>query len=352
MLQRYFLLFYFVTSFFPSLLLAEDLARAPILALYGTSTSGKTTILNAIKTSYPGEIRTLGLDTKIQSLLQQMENSQYSASFQLALQRFTKGEIFTALVRKEVDIRHNGDIVLVKIDRPMNEILADAQRRSIQLSDRDIRGIEALQILISKSVEVLNIDPLNYENVFVAIVKEAVENSKLGIPSILDLAPLTFEDFRVHEVFRRVLLRDADHGPSALALVFCPLRELVARILARNKKAEIDRQYDELREGVFPLFQYAQLYTAHEPGVHLESEVIDSISYRDLVDSVRELWSGPRRESITQRLVDALGVKKDSDFNYSVRSHIDYDILLLNLSQNSTSLFLLQLMEFLLNQKK
>ena len=70
-----------------SLAYSKNRTQGTILAFYGTSSSGKTSLINAFKKKYKKPITELGLDLQIQKMLLQLEESEYKEEFRNAADR-------------------------------------------------------------------------------------------------------------------------------------------------------------------------------------------------------------------------------------------------------------------------
>lgn len=314
----------------------QKMDHAPMLAVYGSSTSGKTTLVGKLKERISAPYVELGLDLKIEQLLKQYENSEYASIYKTALKYRYAGELFTALVRKELDFYKGNSVYVQSIRGDLDSIRKSLERKGIRLRSKDIEGIKAVKELIDKSDNVYGIKDLNYEKVYAEIFKDALAFSKQGVKVILDLIPLHFESFKVNEVLERALNDQGFAGEMKLILVLCPFRDLAQRILKRNAEAYKLNKKSELRVGVFPLLQYALLFNAT---VSANNPIIDSISYQDIIESVQSLWDKENHSTIAESLSFRLGVEKDQEV-YSIYPQIRYDFLLINKTSESIDYFL------------
>jgi hypothetical protein len=315
----------------------------PILVFYGPSTSGKTSLIEELKKTHQGPLIEFGLDLQIAKMLLQLENSEYREEFRSAEEYFTRGEIFTALVRKEVDIPRRDRVFILNIEESMDLVLSRASSRGIDLTGRELSGIEILKKLIDDSYHVFHIENLNYEKVFIEIFKEMLRSSRNGDTVVADLAPITFEKFLVHKLLTDFIEREGFEGKVQSTLVLCPFKILLERIKNRNHLARKMKKTEELREGVFPFFQYAQLFNAS--GVERLPSV-DSIRYRDLTEAVESTWSRPNTLEIVERLASKLGIT-DREREYSIQAQVEYDLLLINENWNSLNVMAAALRWFL-----
>lgn len=320
------------------------LAAAPILAIYGASTSGKTTLISQLKKELKLPHVELGIDLQTSKMLKQLENSEYADLYKKVHTFISSYEIFTALVRNEVEIRRGGITYVISVLGDWEEVERRARSKGIRLNEKEKTGIQDLRELLWNSYDVFHIDDLSYERVYIEMFREAVREARAGKRVFIDMTPLVFENFNVDDLFRRVMREESFEGDAKLVLVLCPFKQLSDRLAKRNARARKFGQYTELRAGVFPFFQYAALFSA--VGL-FASKTVDSLNYKDLVTAIHSMVSNDSSERIIGRLAEKLGVD-DQEKDFFIKPKIDHDFLFVNDRMESIQETVSILMNFLI----
>jgi hypothetical protein len=135
------------------------------------------------------------------------------------------------------------------------------------------------------------------------------------MPLALSGKPCVFDILNAESVAKHAIGR----MPKKIALIYCPLDVYVSRILHRNHKATLDDEPSELRVGIYPLEQMAQVF---RPTANRD-EVIFSLSRKQLIANFNRLiedWTArtppgedkPNYEENLAKILEAFGFKDPS----------------------------------------
>lgn len=103
------------------------------------------------------------------------------------------------------------------------------------------------------------------------IFKEAIKSSKEGKPIILDLVP---SDDNLFEKFEKYLERENFSCPTQVVIVHVDPRELSNRMHERNRKALAEGgNPNDVRNGTFPFEQYSDIFTRAQEGDRVVAQV-------------------------------------------------------------------------------
>jgi hypothetical protein len=216
------------------------------------------------------------------------------------------------------------------VDSDLDAIQSKAKSLGVELTEKEVSGIELLKELAEKAKIVFGQDLLNYEFFFSELFKEAIAYAKNGEHVVLDIAPIADRELFLHDSLKKEIEQESYLGPFKLVLVLCPFKQLAQRLKLRNEKARLMNESHEYREGEFPLYQYAQLF--HASAVSNEKPVIETLTYQDLVNAVDAILfeaNNNNKEKITKRLARKLGIQESEEV-FEFRAKLEYDFLCVN----------------------
>lgn len=205
--------------------------KGDLIFLLGTSTSGKTTLTEALLHLEPNRLN-CGFDLSIYEEMRRKIKNFWPQQYQALSRVIDK--------KKIANIVFCGDNIDFK-PNVSNELKLAAERAKEILEKR----IKELQSIKNNSQKFFHCG-----SYYDKILERIIHYSTKGLPVIHDVV-----DFRcIQHLFSKNF-----HAPIRIVFVFCPLRELSRRMAKRNKLASERGEFSEKRVG-FPLFQYARLY--------------------------------------------------------------------------------------------
>lgn len=281
---------------------------APIIFLLGTSTAGKSTICDEIlrqdQASENLGFETWGLDAEAENEMVRCRDLLKDDARFLAIEsKFSNvRKIVTGIYFGEIKDFETGEIFKLNDDEKLDGFLAKTEGRD----DR-----EALEILKTWANEEPNhfkevadlTDKGMRERAFERAVDHAIENSKMGKPTILDMVPnpdgedlvVTFEEHLAKRNFTCL---------THVALLHLPVAELTERMDQRNQKALAPGgNSGDQRNGIFPFEQYSAIFGASAEGA------LGVLKAEDIRQAV-EKFSGKEeieKRRTEQELLDRLG---------------------------------------------
>jgi hypothetical protein len=173
------------------------------------------------------------------------------------------------------------------------------------------------------------------------LFKIAVENSKKGIPTILDLVPI--EDYDVVAEFNKYMSNHNFSCPAIVAVAHCEVKDIVAHMDKRNAKGDPD----EKRDGFFPLTQYGQMYRAVSKN-DISKRQLGTVTTKDILDAAKK-YGADRVDTSTvvllennkdaQGLVKKLGIIEGTPMeeDVAVTTDVPYDALFQTESEGGKS---------------
>lgn len=224
--------------------------KAPIIVLLGTSTAGKSTLINPIKAKYPS-LKDYSIDlrwvTSMADILKDFFPEDYNT--------------LNAIVEHENILPIcSGDEIKGNFSSQQLSKAREAAKKFDEIISNPVLSPagfnEACSKIKDKDAERLIDDSLN------------------GSPIILDTV-----GFRT---IQRLFLKNF-HADAHIMITFCPLKELSARMTKRNEKAKASQQESNIREG-FPLWQFTQLY---KPRVDQKEPLLQVLTRQDCIDAYR-----------------------------------------------------------------
>lgn len=106
-----------------------------------------------------------------------------------------------------------------------------------------------------------------------SIFKKAVENSKAGKPTILDMVPMDYDLIEKFEACLKEFGGEDFSCPTQIAFVHVDLKELSTRMHVRNENAVASGNPKDIRNSVSPFNQYSRAYTVAADGDRVVGEI-------------------------------------------------------------------------------
>jgi len=205
-----------------------------VTVLVGTSTAGKSSIIQALKNIEPDMIED-GIDISYTKRELKFFKENYPKEFTSLEKVMDSPTISTAVFTKE---------------RHWKEPVSDAEKTNAE------QILKSLSEKWSLPCNEAILDAL-FENVEPQMFDEALELSRQGRSIIFDV--LSVDSFARHALMRNF------NGPQLnVALVYCPFHTLSSRMEKRNQEAQQDGNLSNQRIGAFPLLQFSEIYTQKE----------------------------------------------------------------------------------------
>lgn len=324
--------------------------NAPIIFLLGTSTAGKSTIIDEVErqskgTKLEGEIEIWGHDKEMIESYKDLGEKMFGGDerFQKITQAFPdKYEVLNAIYGDPLHDKDSGKKLSLKdgeFEQSINGFLQDTEDRySPDLISflRDICKEEKARDMPFK----IEADRLykDGDQITKNAIDRAISYSKNGKAVILDGVPLGFmkkyeiddaTDYRIVEKLDEYLKEKEFSGPTQVALVHVHPAEMAARMEKRNEEA-LARGGDihNLRDDIRYFSQYSQLYGKQsEDGIPLGLQEIkrddfrliaekfgskDGVKIRDMKDLEMAEQKNVAIEEISKTMCDAIGFE-DAD---------------------------------------
>lgn len=77
-------------------------------------------------------------------------------------------------------------------------------------------------------------------------------------------------------------------APIKIALVFCPFLKLAERVMTRNKNAIQRGDYGDIRPPLLPLIQYSEIFRKANPG----DTIVETLTLKDAIEAFDTAWNG------------------------------------------------------------
>ena len=269
MIKKYISIFLVLFDF----LSAKGVYATNLILLLGTSTSGKTTIIN-------------NLLEKIDSL------KDYSLDYRLFIERSQQ-------IKERYPLEYDAMIQVV-----IHENIA-------KVVDGNTKFITQSMAPVNKKEKALIASGVIRKKMYMgdAMTEEEKQNRRTFYPLVLKKidAEISRKQSLVLDCTKLKELNDiASHISQAKIkkiLVFCPLKELSNRMKIRNQKAIKDSEIFNLRDG-FPLWQYASLYRKKR---HDHEATLETLSREDAIKIFDEFLQSPNE--ITLAFIKKLGLR-------------------------------------------
>jgi hypothetical protein len=244
---------------------------APLIFLLGTSTAGKGTIYKEISRQDQASenlgFETWGVDEEAENeMVRCRDLLKDDARFSAIESKFPEvRKIVTGIYFGEIKDSETGEIFKLNADEKLDDFLAQTGGRYDK---------EALKILKAWANEEPNhfkeVADLTNEGMraraFERAVDHAIENSKKGIPTILDMVPDSAGGDMV-AAFEAHLAKRNFTCPTHVVLVHLPVADLTERMDQRNQKALAPGgNINDQRNEIFPFEQYASIFGSSAEG--------------------------------------------------------------------------------------
>jgi hypothetical protein len=219
--------------------------KGHITLLVGTSTAGKSSIIDRYKKMAPGAIEE-GVDITVnRSMLAQIRKQ-----FPLELSLLQK-----ALGPNAADVDVCNTIFSPNASPRYKE---GCIAEEIQKSEEAARTIQQKAIIVNEDIDTL-------------LLEYVLNNSVRGKASI-------FDHIRVDAIFQQIM-KIPVQLPLTFALVYCPFHTLSERMDQRNAKAVAEGKPHEMRRGTFPFFQFAKIFGPKQK----EDDIVLETLHREIV---------------------------------------------------------------------
>ena len=221
--------------------------RGAICILMGTSSSGKTSIIRALKKEVSGLVET-GIDDSADSLRAHSIRKYAPALYERMASAFTHTDISCAVF--DETIRWKAGI--------SEEVRATA-----------LRAVEEARAIKDSLPKITD------EKVHTELYDHVIHESSRGSPVIFDLVnPQDVPSFLEH------MLRKHYLAPLKRGLLYCPFPILAEQVRRRNEKALASGNLDDFRVPLMPLEQFCDFFRPAERG----ETIIDTVR-RDQVEA-------------------------------------------------------------------
>jgi hypothetical protein len=239
----------------------SEKSPAIIIFLYGTSTSGKTTICKVLK-NLISDLKIDGTDSayerleghNFEKILKYFnENKNQFPDIKDLHATFTVDEICNGILGKQVDINNRKVALTLDWDKSMFECMLEETFGSEFLIEK--KAITTLRVIAKSYFNQLSMTA--YENMCLL----AISNSLQGVPTILDIVPHPgrSSQYRI-DLFQEKLIQQNLISSLHIALIHCSINQLSSRMVERNRQAIINDDLESIRDESFPFRQYAQLF--------------------------------------------------------------------------------------------
>jgi hypothetical protein len=219
--------------------------KGHITLLVGTSTAGKSSIIDRYRKKSPGAIEE-GIDiTVYRSILNQIRKQ---CPLELRLVQEALGPNAS-----DVDVCN-----IIFSPNVLPKYKEGCTANEIQ------KALKAARI-INQSAKIVE------EDINTILLENVLSNSVRGKATI-------FDHIEVEAVFQRIMKLPVQL-PLRFALVYCPFHVLSERMDQRNTKAVAEGKPNELRRGPFPFFQFAKIFGPKQK----EDDIVLETLHRDVV---------------------------------------------------------------------
>ena len=246
---------------------------APIIFLLGTSTAGKSTICEEISRQDEASenlgFETWGIDLESENDTERCRDLlKGNEKFEAIKDSFPDPwQVIAGVYLSEVKDAETGKILKLNNDEDFTKNLDEFLAQTGGHYDKE--ALETLKTLAQENPNNFREKAdLSHEGMNRRAFDRAIENSKNGIPTILDMVPvLKMGDDSdlvpggdIVEAFKAHLTEKNFTCPTHVALVHVSAKDLTERMDERNKKALAPGgNPGDQRDGIFPLKQYTAL---------------------------------------------------------------------------------------------
>ncbi|MBP9778001.1 MAG: hypothetical protein KBD25_02335 [Rickettsiaceae bacterium] len=326
----------------------KERGKATIVLLCGTSTAGKSTICKELVKQGSEQTKPLhwdhyGVDLamndpELKDLFEEI-NKMADKHFIAAIssnalniehlkrvqEKLDDRSIIIGIMRKEIEL---GDQKInltpqADIDKQVDDIFSSLKVENREKYSKDfIRSI--LQLV--RNNQDLDKDhpfkPPEENHLETNMFDRAIENSRKGIPTILDIVPMggNFVD-----KFEKHLAKRNFSCPIIVALAHCSIGELTDRMDERNRLARLSKVEGgredprDVREGFFPYMQYVEIFEASSAK---GARVVGSVRREDITRAAEKFGTAPepgdmpirpKGEKEALELMKKLGFPEDAE---------------------------------------
>lgn len=204
-----------------------------IVVLVGTSTAGKTSIIQALKklesdrVEDGGDLRGLAIDLK-----------------NIKKHSHEEVKILEKVFKEPFDIAK----AVFSPERAWKADISSQEKTEAEAAIERIRLKRG-----SFSVQEQEEDRASYENLELEMFDDAFEYSRRGGKMIFDV-------LSIDTLAKHVIARNFD-GPLRVVLTYCPFHILSSRMEKRNQEAQESGEFSNQRIGAFPLGQFGEIYS-------------------------------------------------------------------------------------------
>ncbi|MDF1684951.1 MAG: hypothetical protein P1U36_09910 [Legionellaceae bacterium] len=252
---------------------------AVIIFLYGTSTSGKTTICNVLK-NLISDLKIDGTDSAYERLEGHnfekvfkyfSENKNQFSDMKDLHATFTIDEICNGILDKQVNINNRKVALALDWDKRTFERMLEETFGSEFLIEK--KAVTTLRVIAKSYYNQLSMTA--YENMCLL----AINNSLQGVPTILDVVPHPgrSSQYRI-DLFQEKLRQHNLTSSLHIALIHCSINQLSSRMVERNRQAIINNDLENIRDESFPFRQYAQLFGTVN---HVQNKYIGELKIKE-----------------------------------------------------------------------
>ncbi|MCE3255601.1 MAG: hypothetical protein K0R25_1095 [Rickettsiaceae bacterium] len=335
--------------------MSKDRGKASIVLLIGTSSAGKSTIVKELKSQdklnpHPLDWQEDGLDLELGRY-----DDLYQDRLNIIVGDLESLEIFEQLRQNPFlkEGRIIGTIASGKLAIEgaslslLDENLDDEKVRNfISLSEADKitfdeKTIKSLHDLVQKHHDQfikVNKRP-HRDKMMENIYERAIQNSKKGLPSILDLIP--FESYDVIAGFNQYCLDRNFSCPLIIALAHCDVSTIVEHMDKRNTSGDPR----EKRDAFFPFDeQYAVIYRVTNSD---DPRAIGTLTMQDVLNAANKYGYDANRGNVlllenskdAQGFVKKLGMAEDHPLDKPVKvaAKIPHDLVLQTGQKNNVN---------------
>lgn len=207
-----------------------------IVVLVGTSTAGKTSIIQALKQLESDRLED-GVDLR-DSAINLMLIAKYNP---------TELEILLRAMKTPLDVSKAS----FSLERQWK--LGVSENEKLEAEEALLRMTKTGESFSAEEKKAIS---RFFENRELQMLDDAFEHSRKGRNVILDM-------LQIDILAKHVLMRNFD-GPLRIVLTYCPFHVLSSRMEQRNKEAIESGALSNQRIGAFPLQQFSEIYTQKE----------------------------------------------------------------------------------------